>query len=820
MKSEKPSQDYKEMIRLVVNEADDDSNPKKLFSRILNKTIGERDITRQECFHILNGLPLVEFTENTHFITVNILRNRRLNLQGRETLKSGVDDHSDYYWRRENDPNYLRLLDFYQNNPDQHQNLIDPQKISLYQFAKHYTKTWRRHNSNKIPHIIPNFFRIPHKNNVERYKLFLQTRLLEHKPGTTHDEIFSKNLDDLEANYREFLNSPQCPNILKEDFAESQKTTEQHDDDHDESDEPELNPRPSEEENHVFEEWSDFVNPQPNQNEEFPEHSQGSDGNYENFTTPEYTNYNWNEPSSELNITDQELNTIIPNWLKNTKSESDIAYPVEDFTNVDSMYDDQFRAFAIVANYLQDIKNENSPPQLLLNIHGSGGTGKTFWVLKLLSYCSHLFGHQVMKTSALAGTAAALIHGQTIHSLFNINPMLNKLHRLQGKTLTEFQRKFEKIKLIAIDEKSMMGQNLFLNINSRLKQATGREDLPFGGIAILLMGDWNQLPSIGDSCLYDPHGKHIEAFRLYSLFKDTVIFTKIMRQQGEEEKAFKEEMERLYLGKFTINDWKKWATRDFETLPEDEKKIFIEEATYACAKKADMVIHNKQKISELKQPIALIKSDSSPALARLPKADNLCGLPSNIIICKNAKIRLISNEWTEAGLTNGADGTVVAILYTAQTKPPALPAAVICSFPSYIGPSYLPDYPQSVPITPITRKWQEGSTMCTRTMLPLILGYALSIHRLQGKTLPKEILNPGEKEFTSGLMYTGVSRVKHFHDLAFYPMPPFQRFAQIKYPKKRQTEDQKLKQNYEATKIKYQDVVNNLRNSDLLTRPT
>ena len=224
-------------------------------------------------------------------------------------------------------------------------------------------------------------------------------------------------------------------------------------------------------------------------------------------------------------------------------------------------------------------------------------------------------------------------------------------------------------------------------------------------------------------------------------------------------------------------------------------------------KKADMVTHNKQKIRELNKPIALIKSDSSPASAKLPSADNLSGLPMNIILCEGAKVRLISNEWTEAGLTNGSDGTVLGILYQDNHGPPELPAAILCSFPSYTGPPYLPEYPHSVPITPITRKWMNGKTQCSRTMIPLISGYALSIHRLQGKTCDKIILNVGMTEFVCGLLFVGASRVRRFCDLAFCPMPFYQRFQQVKYSKKRQEEDQRLKLKDESTTVKYAEKV-------------
>jgi ATP-dependent exoDNAse (exonuclease V) alpha subunit len=65
-------------------------------------------------------------------------------------------------------------------------------------------------------------------------------------------------------------------------------------------------------------------------------------------------------------------------------------------------------------------------------------------------------------------------------------------------------------------------------------------------------------------------------------------------------------------------------------------------------------------------------------------------------------------------------------------------------------------------------------------MLLMILGYAMSIHRLQGNTMGKVILNPGKTEFALGLLLVGATRTKTFEGLAFTsPFPNFFCFAQI-----------------------------------------
>ncbi|KAL8585501.1 hypothetical protein ACOMHN_064249 [Nucella lapillus] len=187
-----------------------------------------------------------------------------------------------------------------------------------------------------------------------------------------------------------------------------------------------------------------------------------------------------------------------------------------------------------------------------------------------------------------------------------------------------------------------------------------------------------------------------------------------------------------------------------------------------------MVRHNIEKVKANNQPIALIKAERKPkGEAYKTSAERDSGLTSVIALSKDTVFRLFCNLWTEAGLTNGAVGNVYDIVYAPNTKPLELPVAVIGIFDDYCGPLFLPDVPKSVPICPVQRTWISNKIHCSRTMLPIILGYALSIHKLQGSTLDKVILNAGLKEFALGLLFVGASRVKRFEDLTFEPFPNF-----------------------------------------------
>ena len=137
---------------------------------------------------------------------------------------------------------------------------------------------------------------------------------------------------------------------------------------------------------------------------------------------------------------------------------------------------------------------------------------------------------------------------------------------------------------------------------------------------------------------------------------------------------------------------------------------------------------------------------------------------------------LTSNLWVDTGLVNGAMGTVAAICYRSGQAPPSLPVSVMVLFDSYSGPTY-PD--GTVPITPVRRSWSVSGVQCSRLQLPIKLAWAVTIHKAQGLTLDKVVIDVGKKEFSCGLTFVACSRVRHLTDLLFDPPFPFQRVANL-----------------------------------------
>ena len=189
--------------------------------------------------------------------------------------------------------------------------------------------------------------------------------------------------------------------------------------------------------------------------------------------------------------------------------------------------------------------------------------------------------------------------------------------------------------------------------------------------------------------------------------------------------------------------------------------------------------HNLARLQSCGQPVAIIKAIHTGPSASKASSDDASGLEPVISLAHSARVMQNSNLWVEAGLVNGAIGTVKAICYSSG-GPPDLPIAMMVAmmvrFDCYSGPTLHDD---SVPIIPIRRTWLHSGTACSRLQLLLKLAWAVTIHKAQGLTLDKIVVDIGKKEFSAGLTFVACSRVRHLSDLAFARAFDYQRLANL-----------------------------------------
>ena len=193
--------------------------------------------------------------------------------------------------------------------------------------------------------------------------------------------------------------------------------------------------------------------------------------------------------------------------------------------------------------------------------------------------------HQV-KVLLLAptGKAGYTIKGNTVHSALAVpaNQSLRNYKRLDSSRLNTLRNQFGGVKLIFVDEISMIGNSMFtIQLNNRLKDIKGcTED--FGRVSIIAVGDLFQLAPVMDGYIFKdlknldyavlaPSLWH-QHFRMFEL-------NEIMRQRDS--KLFAELLNRLREGKHTQSDISKLKERVIQediNNPMDAPHLFIQNA--------------------------------------------------------------------------------------------------------------------------------------------------------------------------------------------------------------------------------------------------
>ena len=127
-------------------------------------------------------------------------------------------------------------------------------------------------------------------------------------------------------------------------------------------------------------------------------------------------------------------------------------------------------------------------------ITGSGGTGKSFLLNLLYNKCP-----KVVSLTALTGCAALLLHqkAKTIHSWAGIGLGKDPVPSLVANVRKSRQAciRWLKTEILVIDEISMMTTELFEKLD-QVGRKIRRSDAPFGGLQIVLVGDFYQLPPV------------------------------------------------------------------------------------------------------------------------------------------------------------------------------------------------------------------------------------------------------------------------------------------------------------------------------------
>lgn len=441
---------------------------------------------------------------------------------------------------------------------------------------------------------------------------------------------------------------------------------------------------------------------------------------------------------------------------------------------------------------------------------GSAGTGKSFLLKLIIRKLQTRYGNSNIGISAPTGLAAANVGGQTIQRLFGIglgkepaDVLLAKIKKNMDKYMV-----WRRMVVLIIDEVSMLDSELFDKLNYLAKKIKRNEE-PFGGIQVVISGDFLQLPPItkfsGASINYCFKSKSWK-----EVVHENIILSKVFRQQGDTELV--DILNSLRIGNI---DYKLESKMRQLNRPINFNDGI--EPTELFPTREEVERSNLNKLNTLSAPELVYdcKDISTIGLAideKTKKSLELLMCSPSLRLKEGAQVMLIKND-VDYRLVNGQLGIVVAFLtrpilhsfharfgqqYTAAnvsvlkkismillyrcgvTKDSAVEdLTLVDPFTAELMEELLRSYNPKDQLLPYVRfTVKEGTPPIylliersefkpdfgrgtdsgfIRSQLPIILAWSMSIHKSQGQTLQRVKVDL-RKIFEKGQLYVAISR--------------------------------------------------------------
>lgn len=370
-------------------------------------------------------------------------------------------------------------------------------------------------------------------------------------------------------------------------------------------------------------------------------------------------------------------------------------------------------------------------------ISGSAGVGKSYVINNSINKSTTLI-------CAPTGIAALNVGGETCHSLFGLPTGLTSSTDkffIPPRMKDLFGEK-SKVTSLVIDEISMLRADYFDMIDNKLR-IVKRNDLPFGGLQVIIVGDLFQLPPIltkEESKLYRRmryksvwvfHSKCFEACNFTN-----IVLSKIYRQDNKEQIEVLNGIRQGINLDYNISKINEWCTK---YLKQDRLNL----CTYN--KDADRI-----NVEQFKKNPNKTKTYEAEVKGSFRASD--CIVPKTLELKKGLRVIICANG---DGHRNGEMGVILTLEEDSITVKKDNGKIVEVEPFTWDALSY----------TRGLKGELKKSTKGSMTQFPVKMGYAISIHKSQGMTLNGLYIDFGYKVRSEGLVYVALSRSRNLNNV-------------------------------------------------------
>eukprot|EP00941_MAST-03F_sp_MAST-3F-sp1_P000016 g16.t1 len=444
-------------------------------------------------------------------------------------------------------------------------------------------------------------------------------------------------------------------------------------------------------------------------------------------------------------------------WLQ--KREKRYKNPYVNNSYVDKNGNNQENGASLANNLIETEKKTLSPGQKTVlalvkegrNVFfsGSAGTGKSFLLERII-----LSRNSKTYVTASTGIAACNIGGTTIYSFAGVGLGRESKEELALKVRSNRRsnRRWNSCDCLIIDEVSMISASLFDKLEFIARKVRG-SNRPFGGIQVILCGDFFQLPPVSNSTYC------FQSKAWNSVVQESVILQQVFRQKDDDFITMLNEIRVGTVSHKTASildeKVKQSKLNTSKSSTEKEKAVVQPTRLYPRNRQVDLI--NCQQLQQLKtKPYEFNARDSGKASGKT-QLDKSCLAPTRLVLKEKAQVVLLCNLDTKAGLVNGARGVVVGFKRKmVEDNDSYTEESVLCprvKFERHGNQSSLVRL-----IEPHEWKVEAGGTvLARRVQIPLKLAWSLSIHKSQGMTIDSLEVSLAAV-FEPGQAYVALSR--------------------------------------------------------------